>query len=63
MKQETKSVEKFNTSAVLTVTVVDGDDQYPHFLPCTPVWPGVPVCTNPAYTANITEVHQVTWWC
>ncbi|XP_041820400.1 cadherin-related family member 5 [Chelmon rostratus] len=52
------TVEKFNTSAVLSVNIEDGDDQYPHFLPCTPVSPGVPVCTNPTYTANITHKQQ-----
>ncbi|KAM4569823.1 cadherin-related family member 5 isoform 2-T2 [Odontesthes bonariensis] len=56
--QESNTVEKFNTSAILTVNVKDGDDMYPHFLPCTPVSPGVPVCMNPTYTANITQRHQ-----
>uniref|UniRef100_A0A3B5AZL7 Cadherin domain-containing protein n=1 Tax=Stegastes partitus TaxID=144197 RepID=A0A3B5AZL7_9TELE len=55
---ESNTVEKFNTSAVLIINVKDGDDQYPHFLPCTPVSPGVPVCMNPTYTANITHKHQ-----
>lgn len=59
MKQETNTVDKFNTSAVLTVNIEDGDDQYPHFLPCTPVTPGVPVCMNPTYTTNITHKQQV----
>ncbi|XP_076578134.1 protocadherin-15 isoform X2 [Chaetodon auriga] len=57
---EENTVDKFNTSAVLTVNVEDGDDQYPHFLPCTPVSPGVPVCMNPTYTANITHKQQNT---
>nr|XP_046235491.1 protocadherin-15 [Scatophagus argus] len=56
--QEANTVEKFNTSAVLRVNIEDGDDQYPHFLPCTPVSPGVPVCMNPTYTANITHKQQ-----
>ncbi|XP_019126719.2 cadherin-related family member 5 [Larimichthys crocea] len=56
--QETNTVDKFNTSAVLTVNIEDGDDQYPHFLPCTPVTPGVPVCMNPTYTTNITHKQQ-----
>uniref|UniRef100_A0A3Q4HRD3 Protocadherin-15-like n=1 Tax=Neolamprologus brichardi TaxID=32507 RepID=A0A3Q4HRD3_NEOBR len=55
---ESNTVDKFNTSAVLTINIEDGDDQYPHFLPCTPVSPGVPVCMNPTYTANITQKHQ-----
>ncbi|XP_068443097.1 cadherin-related family member 5 [Clinocottus analis] len=56
--QEANTVEKSNTSAVLKVNIEDGDDQYPHFLPCTPVSPGVPVCRNPTYTTNITQKHQ-----
>ncbi|XP_078021399.1 cadherin-related family member 5 isoform X2 [Epinephelus lanceolatus] len=56
--QEANTAEKFNTSTVLIVNIEDGDDQYPHFLPCTPVSPGVPVCMNPTYTANITHKHQ-----
>ncbi|XP_040008488.1 cadherin-related family member 5 [Xiphias gladius] len=56
--QESNTAENFNTSAVLTVNIEDGDDQYPHFLPCTPVSPGVPVCMNPTYTANITQKHK-----
>ncbi|XP_054862751.1 cadherin-related family member 5 isoform X2 [Amphiprion ocellaris] len=56
--QESNTKEKFNTSAVLNINIKDGDDQYPHFLPCTPVSPGVPVCMNPTYTTNITQKHQ-----
>ncbi|XP_031697587.1 cadherin-related family member 5, partial [Anarrhichthys ocellatus] len=56
--QEANTVEKSNTSAVLTVNIEDGDDHYPHFLPCTPVSPAVPVCMNPTYTTNITQKHQ-----
>ncbi|XP_039647912.1 cadherin-related family member 5 isoform X3 [Perca fluviatilis] len=56
--QEANTVEKFNTSAVLIVNIEDRDDLYPHFLPCTPVSPGLPVCMNPTYTTNITQRHQ-----
>ncbi|KAM7367467.1 hypothetical protein PAMP_015367 [Pampus punctatissimus] len=56
--EEANSVEKFNTTATLTVNIEDGDDQYPHFLPCAPVSPDVPVCTNPTYTTNITKTYQ-----
>lgn len=59
VKQETNTEEKFKTSAALTVKVRDGDDQYPHFLPCVPVSPGAAVCTNPTYTANVTRRQQV----
>ncbi|XP_032444972.1 cadherin-related family member 5 isoform X1 [Xiphophorus hellerii] len=56
--QESNTEEKFNISTVLTIDIEDVDDQYPHFLPCTPVSPGVPFCMNPIYTANITQKHQ-----
>ncbi|XP_028254589.1 cadherin-related family member 5 [Parambassis ranga] len=55
---ESNTVEKFNTSVALTVNIQDGDDQYPHFLPCTHVSQSVPVCMNPIYTANISQKHQ-----
>ncbi|XP_038134345.1 cadherin-related family member 5 [Cyprinodon tularosa] len=58
--KESNTVEKFKVSTVLTVNVEDVDDHYPHFLPCTPVSPGVPVCMNPTYTANITWKNQDT---
>ncbi|XP_060926011.1 cadherin-related family member 5 [Limanda limanda] len=56
--QESNTEDKFNSSARLSVNIEDGDDQYPHFLPCSPVAPGVPVCINPAYTTNITHRTQ-----
>ncbi|XP_014870821.1 cadherin-related family member 5 [Poecilia latipinna] len=56
--KESNTEEKFNISTVLTINIEDVDDQYPHFLPCTPVSPGVPICMNPTYTANITGKHQ-----
>ncbi|XP_041693532.2 cadherin-related family member 5-like isoform X2 [Coregonus clupeaformis] len=57
---EMNTVEKFNTSAILTVNILDGDDQYPQFLPCTPLSSDQSnrVCTNPVYTVNITEGEQ-----
>lgn len=58
-EQETNTEEKFKTSVVLRVMVLDGDDQYPRFLPCVPVSPGAGVCINPIYTANVTRWHQV----
>ncbi|MEQ2186291.1 hypothetical protein GOODEAATRI_027100 [Goodea atripinnis] len=57
--QESNTEEKFNISTVLTVNIDDVDDQYPYFLPCTPVSPDVPVCMNPTYSANITQKYQV----
>ncbi|XP_047246189.1 cadherin-related family member 5 isoform X2 [Girardinichthys multiradiatus] len=56
--QESNTEEKFNISTVLTINIEDVDDQYPHFLPCTPVSPDVPVCVNPTYSANITRKYQ-----
>ncbi|XP_017158464.1 cadherin-related family member 5 isoform X3 [Poecilia reticulata] len=56
--QESNTEEKFNISTVLTIDIEDVDDQYPHFLPCTPVSPRVPICMNPTYTANITGKQQ-----
>ncbi|XP_071272787.1 cadherin-related family member 5-like [Salvelinus alpinus] len=57
---EMNTVEKFNTSAILTVNILDGDDQYPQFLPCTPPSNDQSnrVCTNPVYMVNITEGEQ-----
>ncbi|XP_035640685.1 cadherin-related family member 5 isoform X1 [Oncorhynchus keta] len=58
---ETNTKEWYNTSASLTVHVKDGDDQYPQFLPCTPISQDnkhTVVCTNPIYTVNITEKDQ-----
>ncbi|XP_062239017.1 cadherin-related family member 5 isoform X3 [Platichthys flesus] len=56
--QESNTEDKFNSSSHLSVNIEDGDDQYPHFLPCSPVAPGVPICINPAYTTNITHRTQ-----
>ncbi|RVE56826.1 hypothetical protein OJAV_G00224960 [Oryzias javanicus] len=56
--EESNTEERFNVSAVLTINILDGDDQYPHFLPCTRVSLSVPVCMNPVYTANISQKHQ-----
>uniref|UniRef100_A0A3B3ILP5 Cadherin domain-containing protein n=1 Tax=Oryzias latipes TaxID=8090 RepID=A0A3B3ILP5_ORYLA len=56
--EEWNTVERFNVSAVLTINVQDGDDQYPHFLPCMLVSQSFPVCMNPVYTANIDKVLE-----
>ncbi|XP_064309048.1 cadherin-related family member 5-like [Phalacrocorax carbo] len=53
---EMNTKERFNASARVRVNVLDGDDQYPQFLPCTPRHHrGLTVCTSPVYTANVTE--------
>ncbi|KAG5267210.1 hypothetical protein AALO_G00219210 [Alosa alosa] len=57
---EMNTREKYNTTATLIVNVLDGDDQYPVFLPCTPISRHQDdlICTNPLYTVNITEKEQ-----
>lgn len=57
---EMNTREKYNTSAKILVKVLDGDDQYPQFLPCTPISysQDESICTNPLYTVNITEKEK-----
>ncbi|XP_036375535.1 cadherin-related family member 5-like [Megalops cyprinoides] len=59
---EMNTEEKFNTTATLTVNVLDGDDQYPQFQPCIPLSQDEthPICTNPVYIVNITEKEEDT---
>ena len=59
--QEMDTAEHFSTTSHITIRVEDGDDQYPHFTPCTVLLEeeNTRVCTNPTYTANVTEGHQV----
>ncbi|XP_032895893.1 uncharacterized protein LOC116985302 [Amblyraja radiata] len=53
---EMNTEEKYNTTAKVTISVLDGDDQYPRFLPCKFVLHGkTRVCVNPTYTGNVTE--------
>ncbi|KAJ8411146.1 hypothetical protein AAFF_G00171520 [Aldrovandia affinis] len=54
--------EKYNTTANITVNVLDGDDQYPQFQPCILLSQDRShlICTNPIYTVNITEKEQDT---
>nr|XP_023966373.2 cadherin-related family member 5-like [Chrysemys picta bellii] len=48
--------ERYNSSARIRVNVLDGDDQYPRFLPCNFLaHDGASVCVSPVYTANVTE--------
>ena len=55
------TAERFNTSTTVTITVVDGDDQYPQFLPCTLLFqdPFNRICISPVYTVNVTEGQEV----
>uniref|UniRef100_A0AAV2KVZ0 Cadherin domain-containing protein n=1 Tax=Knipowitschia caucasica TaxID=637954 RepID=A0AAV2KVZ0_KNICA len=52
---EMSTAEQHSRSALVSITVQDGDDQYPHFLPCTVL---SHVCVNPTYTANVTQGQQ-----
>ncbi|XP_028286284.1 cadherin-related family member 5 [Parambassis ranga] len=57
---EMNTAERFNTSTNITITVLDGDDQYPQFLPCVLLFQDESsrVCTSPVYTVNITEGEE-----
>lgn len=56
------TAERFNTSTNITITVLDGDDQYPQFLPCVLLFQDESsrICTSPVYTVNITEGEEVS---
>lgn len=60
--QEMNTDEHFNTSVDVTITVLDGDDQYPQFQPCVLLFQDESsrVCTSPMYTVNITEGEEVS---
>ncbi|KYO26369.1 protocadherin Fat 1-like [Alligator mississippiensis] len=52
---EMNTKERYKASAHIHVNVLDGDDQYPQFLPCRALLPATAsVCLSPIYTANIT---------
>lgn len=57
---EMNTAEHFNTSTNITITVQDGDDQYPQFLPCKLLFQDEisHICSSPIYTANITEGEE-----
>ncbi|KAJ3596120.1 hypothetical protein NHX12_002529 [Muraenolepis orangiensis] len=54
---EVSTAEHFHTSTTVSITVADGDDQYPQFLPCTLLFrdPFDRICVSPVYTVNVTE--------
>ncbi|XP_034019113.1 cadherin-related family member 5 [Thalassophryne amazonica] len=56
---EVNTTERFNTTANIIINVEDADDQYPHFVPCTPTTASPLICTNPTYSTNITDQDQV----
>ncbi|XP_047451498.1 cadherin-related family member 5 [Mugil cephalus] len=57
---EMNTAEHFNTSTNITITVRDGDDQYPQFLPCVLLFQDETsrICTSPKYTVNVTEGEE-----
>ncbi|XP_056138470.1 cadherin-related family member 5 [Lampris incognitus] len=57
---EMSTAEHFNASTTVTITVLDGDDQYPQFVPCTLLFQDKSnrICTNPVYTVNVTEGEE-----
>ncbi|XP_070686627.1 cadherin-related family member 5 [Pempheris klunzingeri] len=57
---EMSTAEHFNISINITITVLDGDDQYPQFLPCTLLFQDETsrICTSPEYTVNVTEGEE-----
>ncbi|KAL4659484.1 cadherin-related family member 5-like [Arapaima gigas] len=57
---EMSTKERFSTSATITVNILDGDDLYPQFQPCTLLSQSREhlICANPVYTANITDAEQ-----
>lgn len=60
--QEMNTEERFNTSTNVSIIVLDGDDQYPQFLPCMLLFEDETrrICTSPVYTVNVTEGEEVT---
>ncbi|KAM4618908.1 uncharacterized protein ACJ7VT_008176 [Polymixia lowei] len=57
---EMSTAERFSTNTTISITVLDGDDQYPQFLPCTLLFQDESsrICTNPVYTVNVTEGEE-----
>ncbi|XP_015820100.2 cadherin-related family member 5 isoform X1 [Nothobranchius furzeri] len=57
---EMNTAEHYNTSINITISVLDGDDQYPQFLPCILFYldEKSQICTSPVYLVNITEGEE-----
>ncbi|XP_023146993.1 cadherin-related family member 5 [Amphiprion ocellaris] len=57
---EMNTAEHFSISTNITITVLDGDDQYPQFLPCMLLFQDETsrICTSPVYTVNVTEGEE-----
>lgn len=62
LSQEMSTSEHFNTTTNITISVSDGDDQYPQFVPCTLLFQDEisQICTNPVYSVNVTEGEEVS---
>ncbi|XP_065813310.1 cadherin-related family member 5 isoform X1 [Labrus bergylta] len=60
VSQEMNTAEHFSTSTNITIFVLDGDDQYPQFLPCMLLLQNETnrVCTSPVYAVNVTEGEE-----
>ncbi|XP_072923111.1 uncharacterized protein cdhr5-rs isoform X3 [Hemitrygon akajei] len=53
---EMNTEERYNTTAKIAISVLDGDDQYPRFLPCNfLLHKKTRICVNPVYRGNVTE--------
>ncbi|KAM3925095.1 cadherin-related family member 5-like isoform 2-T2 [Leptodactylus fuscus] len=53
--------ERQRTTARVRVIVLDGDDQYPQFLPCQYMsHDGLRVCASPIYSVNVTTGEEPT---
>lgn len=51
--------ERQRTTVKVRVMVLDGDDQYPQFLPCNFMsHDGLSVCVSPTYLVNITTEKE-----
>ncbi|XP_036006284.1 cadherin-related family member 5 isoform X2 [Fundulus heteroclitus] len=57
---EMNTAEHYNISTNITITVQDGDDQYPQFLPCVLLFQDETsrICTSPVYMVNVTEGEE-----
>ncbi|XP_068459926.1 cadherin-related family member 5 [Clinocottus analis] len=57
---EMSTAEHFNTSTNITINILDGDDQYPQFMPCQMLFQDGTsrICTSPVYTVNVTEGEE-----
>ncbi|XP_034540958.1 cadherin-related family member 5 [Notolabrus celidotus] len=57
---EMTTAERYNTSTNITIFVLDGDDQYPQFLPCMLLLQNETsrICASPVYAVNVTEGEE-----